>query len=234
MDPVTIALALFAAYAVTRKPKPAAARTKRVPATRATVAKLSPLVAAPAPGGGILNTNVPRPGVYVIADERNTRPLHVYAERAGLKYVKLDDRGDALVWRAVVGDRKQFPKYSTSRYLPLDPLIGSQSGIKKLAAKFGDAMQGVGAFFAGKWAKAGDAIDRILNENSLAILSGKSAQVAARVVVWTTAEELTAAALAHPRNSKVRWHWAPSSTGTPRKVMDLANGERLYIPTPNE
>ena len=73
MDPVTIALALFAAYAVTRKP--AAARTKRVPATRATVAKLSPLVASPAPGGGVLVTNDPRPGVYVIFASGSREPL---------------------------------------------------------------------------------------------------------------------------------------------------------------
>lgn len=232
MDPITIALAMLAAYAVTRPAQGAPARRKTI---RATLRPLSPTTSPPATSeGGVLNTTVPRPGVYVIADEKNTRHVHVYAERAGLKFVKLTERGDALVWRAVIGQRKQFPNYSTSRFQPLDPLIGSQSGVGKLVKKLGDAAQGVGAFFAGRWAKAGEAAGRIITDNNLAILSGKSAQTAARIVVQTTAAQLVAEALAHPRNAGVAWHWSPSSTGQPRKVVDLSNGSTLYIPTPED
>jgi len=189
---------------------------------------------APATPNGIPYLDDPQPGAFVIVSDKNKRPVHVFAERAGLKFVKIDDGDRALIWRAYFITKKTHPNYTTSRYAPLDPLIGAKSGLfRKLKGKIADAIAGVGAFFALKFAKVGEHAAAMLTENTLLLEGGKSEQVAARGVVRDTADAFIVAVLDHPFNKKIRRNWTQTSLG-PRLSIQAAPGEAIYIPTPEE
>jgi hypothetical protein len=184
----------------------------------------------PKPDQGIPVVSVPRPGVFVGINDDNTKPLHVYADRAGVRYVKIDDRDRALVWRAYVGTEKKFKRYDNSRFAPLDPLIGKGKVAGKLANKVANAAQGVGNFFVGKWARTGNELAQILTEDRV-LFSGE--QAAARAVVEDTADALIARVLADPRNAKIAKEWRPGRTGQETPSFSALRGA-VYMPSPED
>jgi hypothetical protein len=241
MDPITIALAALAALVLSRSTKEqtraATIRQLNLPATSSTrnpaSSSTTSSTTSSTPPDGTPVVDTPRPGVLVVVDERNTRPVHVYADNNGVRFVDLAERDMALVWRAYVGTTKEFARYSNSQWSPLDALIGANSATAKLSKILGGAITAAGNFIAGRFAHSAAAVVEVLTEATPSIVGARNKQTAARITTETTAAALVEQVLAHPYNVKLRWRWEPvTGLPGPRRVLLVAPGEVVYLPAP--
>lgn len=229
MDPITLLLLLGGLGLVASQRDRKIATLKAVPLTMEMVVVPSAL---PTPSGGVGIGKDPKPGILVERTEANSKDLHVYAEKAGARYVVIEDPVSALIWRAYYGTTKKFRRYDNSRYQPLNPIIGRDTIAGKLKRKFADMIEAVGAFFVGKWYKAGQEIAQALVNNETTLLDGDRQQMA-RELVRATSEALARRVAAHPLNSDLRTSYRQSPEG-PIFTIQAAPGELIYIPTPDD